>query len=82
MPLSQGFMNPQVLQEIGTGPSDLLQGLVTSRCQAADSYLVPTLTNKLFAQSDEPVGLDLMSLNIQVLLLFILVMFCIWVLAS
>ncbi|KAG7155904.1 Peroxidasin-like 4, partial [Homarus americanus] len=63
--LSGSFMDPHVLHESGTSPSDLLSGLANSHSQAADSYLVPTLTNKLFARPDEPVGLDLMALNIQ-----------------
>ncbi|XP_071549774.1 salivary peroxidase/catechol oxidase-like isoform X2 [Panulirus ornatus] len=65
VPLSGNFMNPRVLGEAGSSPSDLLHGLANSLSQAVDAYLVPTLTNKLFARRDEPVGLDLMSLNIQ-----------------
>nr|XP_045607168.1 chorion peroxidase-like [Procambarus clarkii] len=59
------FMGPHVLHEFGTSPSDLLHGLATSHSQAADSYIVPTLTNKLFARPQDAVGLDLMALNIQ-----------------
>ncbi|KAK3862239.1 hypothetical protein Pcinc_031880 [Petrolisthes cinctipes] len=65
VPLSGNFMDPHVLVEDGSKPSDLLLGLASSPSQAADSYLVLTLSNKLFAKPEEPVGLDLMSLNIQ-----------------
>lgn len=66
VPLSGNFMNPRVLVEEGTMPTDLLLGLATSPSEAPDAYLVLTLSNKLFARPEEPVGLDLMSLNIQV----------------
>ncbi|XP_047476099.1 LOW QUALITY PROTEIN: peroxidasin homolog [Penaeus chinensis] len=65
VPLLDNFMDPHLLLEKKTTTSALLEGLATSRSQALDSYLVPTLTNKLFASPHEPLGLDLMALNIQ-----------------
>ncbi|XP_063606892.1 peroxidasin-like, partial [Penaeus indicus] len=65
VPLLENFMDPHLLLEKKTTTSALLEGLATSRSQALDSYLVPTLTNKLFASPHEPLGLDLMALNIQ-----------------
>ncbi|XP_042860961.1 myeloperoxidase-like [Penaeus japonicus] len=65
VPLLGNFMDPHLLRDRKTSASALLEGLATSRAQALDSYLVPTLTNKLFASPHEPVGLDLMALNIQ-----------------
>ncbi|KAK7076393.1 hypothetical protein SK128_013338 [Halocaridina rubra] len=58
-------MNSSMLYAQQTRPSALLEGLVNTPTQAADSFLVHTLINKLFAGRDDPVGLDLMALNIQ-----------------
>ncbi|XP_068234436.1 myeloperoxidase-like [Palaemon carinicauda] len=65
IPLLGNFMNPHILHQKRTRPSALLEGLVNEPAQAADAYLVPTLTERLFAGLDDPVGLDLMALNIQ-----------------
>ncbi|XP_066972309.1 peroxidase-like [Macrobrachium rosenbergii] len=65
IPLLGSFMRPYILHQKRTRPSALLEGLANEPSQAADTYLVHTLTDKLFAGLEEPVGLDLMALNIQ-----------------
>ncbi|XP_064121849.1 peroxidase-like isoform X1 [Macrobrachium nipponense] len=65
VPLLGNFQNARILFEEPTRPSALLEGLAAANSQAPDFYLVLTLTNKLFAQPANRIGLDLMSLNIQ-----------------
>ncbi|XP_068216519.1 peroxidase-like isoform X2 [Palaemon carinicauda] len=65
VPLLGNFENAKVLFQKNTRPSAILEGLATANSQAPDFYLVLTLTNKLFAQPENRIGLDLMSLNIQ-----------------
>ncbi|XP_069975779.1 salivary peroxidase/catechol oxidase isoform X2 [Penaeus vannamei] len=65
IPLVGNFFNPRPLFQFQTRPTALLGGLASALAQPADAYLVPSLTNDLFKQSSDPVGMDLMALNIQ-----------------
>ncbi|XP_042870127.1 chorion peroxidase-like isoform X2 [Penaeus japonicus] len=65
VPLVGNFFNPEPLFHGESRPSALLEGLATMNAQPADAYLVPSLTNNLFKGHNDPVGMDLMALNIQ-----------------
>ncbi|XP_047481343.1 chorion peroxidase-like isoform X2 [Penaeus chinensis] len=65
VPLVGNFFNPEPLFRGESRPSALLEGLATMNAQPADAYLVPSLTNNLFKGHNDPVGMDLMALNIQ-----------------
>lgn len=70
VPLVGNFFNPEPLFHGESRPSALLEGLATMNAQPADAYLVPSLTNNLFKGHNDPVGMDLMALNIQVIKCF------------
>ncbi|CAL4067333.1 unnamed protein product, partial [Meganyctiphanes norvegica] len=59
------FMDPYVITQRGTTPTDLLQGLTACPSRGSDAFLTPTLINHLFAPMNESIGMDLMALNIQ-----------------
>ncbi|CAL4182328.1 unnamed protein product, partial [Meganyctiphanes norvegica] len=59
------FDKPVVLNDPSTGPTALLQGLSACPTRGSDAFLTPTLVNNLSSIGSAPVGLDLMSLNIQ-----------------
>ncbi|XP_063589602.1 chorion peroxidase-like [Penaeus indicus] len=63
--LEDSFFKPEQLFEDQTRPSALLEGLVNTSAQPYDTYLVPALINSLFKGPHDPVGMDLMALNIQ-----------------
>ncbi|XP_037781146.1 peroxidase-like protein 3 [Penaeus monodon] len=63
--LEDSFFKPEQLFEDQTRPSALLEGLVNTNAQPYDTYLVPALINSLFKGPHDPVGLDLLALNIQ-----------------
>ncbi|KAK7074890.1 hypothetical protein SK128_026306 [Halocaridina rubra] len=65
VPLTGNFLNPKVLFQNNTRPSALLEGLAATASESPDTYLILTLTNRLFSPSDTALGLDLMALNIQ-----------------
>lgn len=66
IPLVGNFFNPRPLFQFQTRPSALLEGLASANAQPADAHLVSALTHNLFKQETEPIGMDLMALNIQV----------------
>ncbi|CAL4111039.1 unnamed protein product, partial [Meganyctiphanes norvegica] len=63
--LRGNFDEPVVLNNPYTGPTALLQGLSACPTRGSDAYLTPTLVNNLLSEKSDPVGFDLMSLNIQ-----------------
>ncbi|XP_037781147.1 chorion peroxidase-like [Penaeus monodon] len=65
IPLVGNFFNPRPLFQFQTRPSALLEGLASANAQPADAHLVSALTHNLFKQETEPIGMDLMALNIQ-----------------
>ena len=68
VPLTTSFMDPHVLREDYTGPSDLLGGEAATDADPLDGFLVNSLSHLLFAEHGDALGLDLMALNIQVCL--------------
>ncbi|XP_066945600.1 peroxidasin homolog [Macrobrachium rosenbergii] len=59
------FENAKVLFQQNTHPSALMEGLTILNAQSADSFLVETVINRLFATPQARTAFDLMSLNIQ-----------------
>ncbi|XP_063844981.1 chorion peroxidase-like isoform X3 [Scylla paramamosain] len=64
-PLVGSFMDPHVLREPDTGPSDLLGGEAGTDADPIDAFLVNSLTHLLFANQGDALGFDLMAFNIQ-----------------
>ena len=64
LPLRQAFFNPKVyFESLGTDP--ILRGMLVNGSNPTDEFLNRVLTSQLFAESDETLGGDLASLNIQ-----------------
>ena len=64
LPLRQAFFNPIVyFESLGTDP--ILRGMLVNESNPTDEFLNRVLTSQLFAESDEKLGGDLATLNIQ-----------------
>lgn len=64
LPLRRAFFNPIVYYEsMGTDP--IIRGMLVNESNPTDEFLTRVLTSQLFAESDEKLGGDLATLNIQ-----------------
>ena len=64
LPLREAFFNPLAYYESG-GTDALLRGLIVDRINPVDEFINRILTSQLFAGSDDKLGGDLATLNIQ-----------------
>lgn len=64
LPLERAFFNPLVYFESG-GTDAILRGLLVDHANPADEFVNRILTSKLFTESQDKLGMDLASLNIQ-----------------
>ncbi|CAM1322530.1 Uncharacterised protein g8147 [Pycnogonum litorale] len=64
LPLHKELFNPISLHNFGSVDRILL-GAIDERCQSADVFVSPQLTNRLFQKPGKFAGLDLVSMNIQ-----------------
>ena len=64
LPLRRAFFNPMVyFESMGTDP--ILRGMLVNESNPVDEFLNRVLTSQLFAESDDKLGGDLSTLNIQ-----------------
>ena len=64
LPLGRAFFNPKVyFESLGTDP--ILRGMLVNESNPTDEFLNRVLTSHLFAESEEKLGGDLATLNIQ-----------------
>lgn len=64
LPLRRAFFNPIVYFE-SNGTDPILRGMLVNESNPTDEFLNRVLTSQLFAESDEKLGGDLATLNIQ-----------------
>ena len=64
LPLRRAFFNPIVYFE-SNGTDPILRGMFVNESNPIDEFLNRVLTSQLFAESDEKLGGDLATLNIQ-----------------
>ncbi|CAL4084637.1 unnamed protein product, partial [Meganyctiphanes norvegica] len=59
------FDDAKLLLKEGSSPGNLLQGFTKCPAPGTDAKMATTVVNHLFAIGDDPLGFDLMALNIQ-----------------